>query len=178
MADRQDDLAQLFAGSPGRRVRLPAPDWGLSVRDIEHRLVVTGMIQLPLDLQISGILNYQSGRPYTPVDNGVDFRYCSPVGWNCPDYRAVMDGLVVGRNTERNESIQTIDLRVGASRRSETGSASRLSSFGSGRGAQGRGTEWHGASQPRGGVVLVRRLDEAPQRAGTPPCRTLGGMIL
>ncbi|MXX61879.1 MAG: TonB-dependent receptor [Holophagales bacterium] len=88
-------------------------DWGLSNRDVEHRLVVTGMIQLPADFQVSGILNYQSGRPYTLVDNGVDFRYCSSVGWNCPDYRAVMDGLVVGRNTERNESIQTVDVRVG-----------------------------------------------------------------
>ena len=88
-------------------------DWGISNRDVKHRLVVTGMIQLPADFQISGILNYQSGRPYTLVDNGVDFAYCSSVGWNCPDYRAVMNGVVVGRNTERNESIQTIDLRVG-----------------------------------------------------------------
>ena len=88
-------------------------DWGPSDRDIKHRLVVTGMVQLPGDVQISGILNYQSGYPYTLVDNGVDFRYCSSVGWNCPDYRAVMDGLVVGRNTERNESIQTIDVRIG-----------------------------------------------------------------
>ncbi len=88
-------------------------DWGLSDRDVKHRLVVTGMIQLPADFQISGILNYKSGTPYTLVDNGVDFAYCSSVGWNCPDYRAVMNGAVVGRNTERNESIQTIDLRVG-----------------------------------------------------------------
>ena len=88
-------------------------DWGLSDRDVEHRLVVTGMIQLPADFQISGILNYQSGYPYTLVDSGVDFAYCSSVGWNCPDYRAVMGGIVVGRNTERNESIQTIDVRVG-----------------------------------------------------------------
>lgn len=88
-------------------------DWGLSDRDVKHRLVVTGMIQLPADFQISGILNYQSGTPYTLVDSGVDFAYCSSVGWNCPDYRAVMNGVVVGRNTERNESIQTIDLRVG-----------------------------------------------------------------
>ena len=88
-------------------------DWGYSNRDVKHRLVVTGMIQLPADFQISGILNYQSGTPYTLVDSGVDFAYCSSVGWNCPDYRAVMNGVVVGRNTGRNESIQTIDVRVG-----------------------------------------------------------------
>jgi hypothetical protein len=88
-------------------------DWGLSDRDVKHRLVVTGMIQLPADFQISGILNYQSGYPYSLVDSGVDFPYCGSVGFNCPDYRAVMNGVVVGRNTERNESIQTIDVRVG-----------------------------------------------------------------
>ena len=88
-------------------------DWGVSDRDIKHRLVVTGMIQLPADFQISGIVNYQSGYPYSLVDSGVDFAYCGSVGFNCPDYRAVMNGAVVGRNTERNESIQTIDLRVG-----------------------------------------------------------------
>ena len=88
-------------------------DWGLSDRDVKHRVVVTGMIQLPADFQISGIVNYQSGTPYTLVDSGVDFAYCSSVGWNCPDYRAVMNGVVVGRNSERNESIQTIDLRLG-----------------------------------------------------------------
>ena len=88
-------------------------DWGLSDRDIKHRLVVTGMIQLPADFQISGILNYQSGTPYSLIDRGVDFAYCSSVDWNCPYYQAIVNGLAAGRNTERNESIQTIDLRVG-----------------------------------------------------------------
>ncbi len=88
-------------------------DWGLSDRDVTHRLVVTGMIQLPADFQISGILNYQSGTPYTLIDNGLDFPYCGSLGFNCPDYRAVMNGAVVGRNSERNESIQTVDVRVG-----------------------------------------------------------------
>lgn len=88
-------------------------DWGLSDRDIKHRLVVTGMIQLPADFQISGILNYQSGTPYSLIDRGVDFAYCSSVDWNCPYYQAIVNGVAAGRNTERNESIQTIDLRVG-----------------------------------------------------------------
>ncbi len=33
--------------------------------------------------------------------------------WNCPYYQAVVNVVAAGRNTERNESIQTIDLRVG-----------------------------------------------------------------
>ena len=102
-------MAQFLAGSRDGRGDFRSPDWGLSDCDIEHRLVVTRMIQLPLDFQISGILNYQSGYPYTLVDSA----YCSSVGWNCPDYRAIMDGLVVGRNTQRNESIQTVDVRLG-----------------------------------------------------------------
>ena len=88
-------------------------DWGLSNRDVKHRLVVTGMVQLPADFQISGILNYQSGTPYTLVDSGVEWEVCGSVGWNCPDPYAVMNGVLVGRNTERNESIQTIDVRLG-----------------------------------------------------------------
>ena len=88
-------------------------DWGLSNRDVKHRLVVTGMVQLPADFQISGIVNYQSGTPYTAIDNGLDFPYCGSVGFNCPDQYAVIDGNLVGRNSFRNESIQTIDVRVG-----------------------------------------------------------------
>ncbi len=96
-------------------------DWGLSDRDVEHRLVVTGMIQLPADFQISGILNYQSGTPYTAIDvndrdtpvRGFDSIGCGRPIFNCPDYRAIIDGSVVGRNTFRNESIQTVDVRVG-----------------------------------------------------------------
>ena len=90
-------------------------DWGLSNRDVKHRLVVTGMVQLPLDFQISGIVNYQSGTPFTAVDGGVEFAYCGffSLGFNCPDPRAVIDGNLVARNSFRNESIQTVDLRVG-----------------------------------------------------------------
>ena len=88
-------------------------DWGLSDRDVKHRLVVTGMIQLPADFQISGIVNYQSGTPYTLVDSGFDRVACGFPIFNCPDPYAIMNGVLVGRNTERNESIQTIDVRLG-----------------------------------------------------------------
>ena len=88
-------------------------DWGLSNRDVKHRLVATGMIQLPAGFQVSGIVNYQSGNPYTAIDNGLDFPYCGSVGFNCPDQYAVIDGNLVGRNSFRNESIQTVDVRVG-----------------------------------------------------------------
>ena len=96
-------------------------DWGLSDRDVKHRVVVTGMVQLPWDVQISGILNYQSGTPFTAVDvddrntpiRGFNRTGCGFPIFNCPNYRAVIDGGVVGRNTFRNESIQTVDVRIG-----------------------------------------------------------------
>ncbi len=58
--------------------------WGLSDHHIKHRLVVTGIIQLPADFQISGILNYQSGTPYSLSDREVDFAYCSSVDLELP----------------------------------------------------------------------------------------------
>ena len=87
-------------------------DWGLSDRDVKHRLVVSGMVQLPADFQISGILNYQSGTPYTAIDSSLYWSHCGSLGV-CNDTYAVIDGVLVGRNTFRNESIQTVDLRIG-----------------------------------------------------------------
>ena len=90
-------------------------DWGLSERDVTHRFVVTGMVQLPADFQISGILNYQSGTPYTLID--ADARFAayrggiSPFGSPVPF--GVLDGVLQSRNGERNESIRTVDVRVG-----------------------------------------------------------------
>ena len=87
-------------------------DWGLSDRDVKHRFVVTGMVQLPADFQVSGIVNYQSGTPYTAIDSSLYWSHCGSLGV-CNDPYAVIDGLLVGRNTFRNESIQTVDLRIG-----------------------------------------------------------------
>ena len=90
-------------------------DWGLSERDVTHRLVVSGMVQLPADFQISGILNYQSGTPYTLIDG--DARFSTYRGgidpFNSPVPFGVLNGVLQGRNGERNESRQTVDVRVG-----------------------------------------------------------------
>ncbi len=89
-------------------------DYGLSDRDVENRFVLSGLYLLPWDIRISGIFEYRSGRPYTAVDDSVDFAYCGfgRLGFNCPDVRAVINGQVVERNSFRNESINRIDLRV------------------------------------------------------------------
>ncbi len=90
-------------------------DWGLSDRDVTHRLVATGMVQLPANFQISGILNYQSGTPYTLIDG--DARFSTYRGgispFDSPIPRGVLNGVLQSRNGERNESRQTVDVRVG-----------------------------------------------------------------
>ena len=87
-------------------------DWGLSDRDVEHRFVVHGMIRVPGDVQISGVFEYRSGFPYTALsfDEFHDF----PGGDGPFDgrSRAVIGGALADRNGERNESINTVDLRV------------------------------------------------------------------
>ena len=69
-------------------------DWGLSSRDVEHRLVAIGSVDLPLRFRIGGGYTYRTGRPWTSVDDGVDFAYCGfgNLGFNCNDVQAVVRG--------------------------------------------------------------------------------------
>ena len=90
-------------------------DWGLSDRDVENRLVVSGMYQLPWGFQVSGIFENRSGRPYNPFDSSFDFAACGfgRLGFNCTDARPVdANGNVLERNSFRSESVQRLDLRV------------------------------------------------------------------
>ncbi len=89
-------------------------DWGFSDRDVENRVVMSGLVVLPWDIKLSGIFEYKSGTPYTAVDGDVDFAYCgfANLGFNCPDTRAVIDGQVVDRNSFRNEDITRLDIRL------------------------------------------------------------------
>jgi hypothetical protein len=45
----------------------PLGDKGASTQDQRHRLVMSGLYQLPWQIQLSGILTAASGRPYTPL---------------------------------------------------------------------------------------------------------------
>lgn len=88
----------------------PDYDFGLSDRDVQNRFVVSGHVELPYGFKLSGILEYRSGRPWTPTDAFLEDSYC-PHG-NCPSIRAVIDGQLGGRNSRRNESIQKVDFRL------------------------------------------------------------------
>jgi hypothetical protein len=90
----------------------PNYDWGLSDRDITDRIVVSGLVDLPWGLRLSGSAEYRSGTPWTATDQDVDFTYCGSGFGNCPDARAVIGGVVVPRNSFRNESLQTVDARL------------------------------------------------------------------
>ena len=89
-------------------------DWGLSDRDVENRVVVSGFVVLPWEIKLGGIFEYRSGRPFTANDAGADFAYCGfgRLGFNCLAPYAVVDGQVEGRNTFRNESVTRLDLRL------------------------------------------------------------------
>lgn len=89
-------------------------DWGLSDRDVENRIVVSGLVVLPWDIKLSGIFEWKDGTPYTAVDGEEDFGYCGGfgLGFNCPDTRAVIGGSVVDRNSFRNEEITQLDIRL------------------------------------------------------------------
>ena len=103
-----------FAG-PDRSAWNTRYDFGPSSKDVENRLVVSGIVLLPGDFKISGILESRSGRPYNPTDSGFDFFACgfTSLGFNCPDARPVdSSGNVLQRNSFRNGSIDRIDLRL------------------------------------------------------------------
>ena len=92
----------------------PDYDWGISSRDIPHRVVASGVFTLPLDILASGILTFQSGSPYTALDPTIGYHghpgfYVGPYG---PQTRAVMNGQLVAINGERNDAWTNLDLRI------------------------------------------------------------------
>jgi outer membrane receptor protein involved in Fe transport len=95
----------------------PGYDWGYSDRDIENRFVLIGTSELPLGFKIAGTARYESGRPWTAyAASGTTaaraINNCPTNSAICPAPRAVIGGSLVGRNSERNESFEQIDLRA------------------------------------------------------------------
>jgi hypothetical protein len=88
----------------------PGFDWGLSDRDVENRFVVSGLVELPYGFTISGGAIYQSGTPWTILDPNDNLQQYP--GFNGPAPRGVVNGVLVERNSERDESLTTINLRV------------------------------------------------------------------
>ncbi|MFQ5738070.1 MAG: TonB-dependent receptor plug domain-containing protein [Acidobacteriota bacterium] len=81
-------------------------DFGRSNLDVRHNFVAHGVLDLPLDFQVSGIFFVNSGRPWnarTNFDNNGD-------GNN--NDRPVINGSVVERNAFENDRFINLDLRV------------------------------------------------------------------
>jgi len=85
-------------------------DWGLSDRDIEHRLLLSGTASLPWKFKLSGVAEYRAGRPYTAIDP--DLNPQNYPDSNGPNARAAVNGQVVRRNSLSNESVQRVDVRL------------------------------------------------------------------
>ena len=92
----------------------PDYDWGLSIRDIPHRFVASGIFALPLDITASSIFTVQSGSPYTALDPAVGFHNHPgfAVGPHGAQTRAVVGGELVPLNGERNAPWTNLDLRL------------------------------------------------------------------
>jgi Carboxypeptidase regulatory-like domain len=92
----------------------PLSEKGPAVWDQRHRLVVSGLYELPAQVQVSAILTFATGRPFTALA-GVDLNGDGNGGAFPPDRarRTPADITTsVGRNTERLPSQFTVDARL------------------------------------------------------------------
>ncbi len=89
----------------------PSYDYGTSYREVEHRFVAFGVVDLPAGFRIGGTFKFQSGSPYTAIDANQFGAGCPTTV--CPAPRAVINGQLVGRNTFQNDDWTQFDLRLG-----------------------------------------------------------------
>ncbi len=92
----------------------PDLERGPATHDQRQRFVMSGMYNLPADVQVSGIFTAASGRPYTPLA-GADLNADGNGGAFPPDRARVSpasEATSVGRNSETTASQYNVDLRV------------------------------------------------------------------
>ncbi len=87
-------------------------DWGPSNFDVQHKFIMSGSYQLPLDMMVSGIIYIRSGFPYSAHDG----RDLNNDGYTRNE-RAVVEtspGVFFhyGRNTFRQPYYRNMDLRL------------------------------------------------------------------
>ncbi len=92
----------------------PDSERGPATHDQRHRFVLSGIYQMPWELQLSGIVTAASGRPFTPLA-GADLNGDGNGGQFPPD-RARRDptqeSTSVGRNSETTAAQVNVDMRV------------------------------------------------------------------
>jgi uncharacterized membrane protein len=103
-----DDLSGLPRGFD------PARERGSSTHDQRHRLVISGVYEFPLGIQVSSIVTAASGRPFTALA-GVDLNGDGDGGAFPPDRARVHPAdpaSSVGRNSETMPAQATVDMRL------------------------------------------------------------------
>jgi hypothetical protein len=96
----------------------PHKEWGPATHDQRHRLVVSGMYQLPLGINFSTIITAASGRPYTPLagadvnGDGDGGAFPSDRARRDPTAAATDTSSTVGRNSETMKNQVVVDARL------------------------------------------------------------------
>lgn len=81
-------------------------DYTWSRIDIRHRWTGSGMYDLPRGFQVSGILTFTTGYPFSPftgIDSNGDSQYTD---------KPIVNGVMLPRNSFRNTNVFTPDMRV------------------------------------------------------------------
>jgi hypothetical protein len=108
--DRSNDDNERSAGSITlMNFRDPEYDYGYSLRDTRHRLVASGVVELPGDFLVSGIGTFRSGGRYHALDPDRDLVNHPGVDFSA---RAVVDGRLTQWFEFRGPSFKNVDLRV------------------------------------------------------------------
>jgi hypothetical protein len=92
----------------------PLADKGPATHDQRHRFVLSGMVRLPLDFQLSSIITAASGRPFNALA-GADLNGDGDGGASSPDRarRNPADPATsVGRNSETMKGQFIVDARL------------------------------------------------------------------
>jgi hypothetical protein len=92
----------------------PESEKGPATHDQRHRLVVSGLYELPIGFKVSSVITVASGRPYTPLA-GADLNGDGD-GGAFPADRARRNpadpATAVGRNSETMSSLVNFDVRL------------------------------------------------------------------
>jgi hypothetical protein len=130
-SETTDNLVGAASGRPDAQLvpQLPDPDWadGISDFDSPHRVTATASFPLPGGGALSGIYQYRSGLPFTPMvaagldANGDGSFFNDPafvpasgldenaLGWDCV---GVAQGTLAVRNGCRGDGVHRVDLRL------------------------------------------------------------------
>jgi hypothetical protein len=92
----------------------PRSERGPATHDQRHRLVLSGVYEMPWQLQLSGIVTAGSGRPFTPLA-GADLNADGNGGQFPPDRarrNPADERTSVGRNSETTVGYSSVDARL------------------------------------------------------------------